>query len=75
MKISLSLSRVSLFVVVALAATMLASLPAAYAVLNGSKTTSVTLDVDGNTVGLSKSVTNNAGDTFSGGERGEATWL
>ena len=73
MKISLSLSRVSLFVVVALAATMLASLPAAYAVLNGSKTTSVTLDVDGNTVGLSKSVTNNAGDTFSGGFGGTGT--
>jgi len=73
MKMSLSLSRVSLFVVVALAATMLASLPAAYAVLNGSKTTSVTLDVDGNTVGLSKSVTNNAGDTFSGGFGGTGT--
>lgn len=68
-----SLSRVSLFVVVALAATMLASLPAAYAALNGSKTTSVTLDVDGNTVGLSKSVTNNAGDTFSGGFGGTGT--
>jgi hypothetical protein len=73
MKMSPSLSRVSLFVVVALAATMLASLPAAYAVLNGSKTTSVTLDVDGNTVGLSKSVTNNAGDTFSGGFGGTGT--
>jgi hypothetical protein len=73
MKMSLSLSRVSLFVVVALAATMLASLPAANAALNGSKTTTVTLDVDGNTVGLSKSVTNNAGDTFSGGFGGTGT--
>ena len=73
MKMSLTLPRVSLFVVVALAATMLASLPAAYAVLNPSKTTSVTLDVDGNTVGLSKSVTNNAGDIFSGGFGGTGT--
>ena len=73
MKMSLTLPRVSLFVVVALAATMLASLPAAYAGLNGSKTTSVTLDVDGNTVGLSKSVTNNAGDIFSGGFGGTGT--
>ena len=73
MKMSLTLPRVSLFVVVALAATMLASLPAAYAVLNPSKTTSVTLDVDGNTVGLSKSVTNKAGDIFSGGFGGTGT--
>ena len=73
MKMLLTLPRVSLFVVVALAATMLASLPAAYAGLNDLKTTSVTLDVDGNTVGLSKSVTNNAGDIFSGGFGGTGT--
>ena len=73
MKMSPPLSRVSLFVVVALAATMLASLPAANAALSGSKTTTVTLDVDGNTVGLSKSVTNDAGDTFSGGFGGSGT--
>ena len=38
MKMLLTLPRVSLFVVVALAATMLASLPAAYAGLNDLKT-------------------------------------
>lgn len=73
MIISKAFSRVSIVVVVALAASMLASFPAAYAVLDASKTTSVTLDVDGNTVGLSKSVTNNAGDPFSGGFGGTGT--
>ena len=58
-----SFSRVSIVVVVALASSMLASFPAAYAALASDKTTSVTLDVDGNTVGLAKSVTNNAPQT------------
>ncbi|MEL0274174.1 MAG: hypothetical protein VW960_06465, partial [Pontimonas sp.] len=67
---TISLRRLSVFVVLALVATMFASFPAAYAALDSGKTTIVTLDVDGNTVGLSKSVTNNATptpDTFSGG--------
>jgi hypothetical protein len=55
-------------------ATMFSAFPPAFAALNSSKTTSVTLDVDGNTVDLAKSVTNNAGDSFStgavGGNRG-----
>ena len=66
---SVSLRRISVFVVLALVATMFSAFPPAFAALNSSKTTSVTLDVDGNTVGLAKSVTNNATpvDTFSGG--------
>ena len=65
----ISLRRLSVFVVLALVATMFSAFPAAYAALDSGKTTSVTLDVDGNTVGLSKSVTNNATPevTFSGG--------
>jgi len=67
---TVSLRRLSVFVVLALVATMFSAFPAAYAALDSLKTTSITLDVDGNTVGLSKSVTNNATptpDTFSGG--------
>ena len=66
---TISLRRLSVFVVLALVATMFSAFPPAFAALNSSKTTSVTLDVDGNTVGLAKSVTNNATpvDTFSGG--------
>jgi hypothetical protein len=64
---TISLRRLSVIVVLALVATMFAAFPAAFAALNSGKTTSVTLDVDGNTVDLAKSVTNNSGDTFSGG--------
>ena len=66
---TVSLRRISVFVVLALVATMFASVPPAFAGLDSGKTTSVTLNVDGNTVGLAKSVTNNATpvDTFSGG--------
>ena len=64
---TISLRRISVFVVLALVATMFSAFPPTFAALNSSKTTSVTLDVDGNTVGLAKSVTNNAGDPFSGG--------
>jgi len=70
---TIAFRRLSVLVVLALVATMFASFPAAYAALDSDKTTSVTLDVDGNTVGLSKSVTNNAGDTFSGGFGGTGT--
>jgi hypothetical protein len=70
---SISLRRFSVFVVLALVATMFASFPAAYAVLDSGKTTSVTLDVDVNTVALAKSVTNNSGDIFSGGFGGVGT--
>jgi len=70
---TVSLRRISVFVVLALVATIFASFPAAFAALDSDKTTSVTLDVDGNTVGLAKSVTNNAGDTFSGGFGGTGT--
>ena len=62
-----------MFVVLALVATMFSAFPSAFAALNSSKTTSVTLDVDGNTVDLAKSVTNNAGDDFSGGFGGTGT--
>ena len=68
-----SLRRISVFVVLALVATMFSAFPPAFAALNSSKTTSITLDVDGNTVGLAKSVTNNAGDPFSGGFGGTGT--
>ena len=67
---TISLRRLSVVVVLALVATMFAAFPAAFAALDSDKTTSITLDVDGNTVGLAKSVTNNAtpvADTFSGG--------
>ena len=67
---TISLRRLSVVVVLALVATMFAAFPAGFAALDGDKTTSITLDVDGNTVGLAKSVTNNAtpvADTFSGG--------
>jgi hypothetical protein len=70
---TISLRRLSVFVVLALVATMFASFPAAFAALDSDKTTSVTLDVDGNTVDLAKSVTNNAGDPFSGGFGGTGT--
>ena len=68
-----SFRHLSVILVLALVATMFAAFPAAYAALDSDKTTSVTLDVDGNTVSLSKSVTNNAGDTFSGGFGGTGT--
>jgi len=67
---TVSLRRLSVFVVLALVATMFSAFPAAFAALDSDKTTSITLDVDGNTVDLAKSVTNNAtpdADTFSGG--------
>jgi hypothetical protein len=64
---TISLRRLSVIVVLALVATMFAAFPAAFAALDSDKTTSVTLEVDGNTVDLAKSVTNNSGDTFSGG--------
>ena len=67
---TISLRRISVFVVLALVATMFSAFPPAFAALNSSKTTSVTLDVDGNTVDLAKSVTNNAGDSFSAGAVG-----
>ena len=70
---TISFRHLSVILVLALVATMFAAFPAAYAALNSLKTTSVTLDVDGNTVSLSKSVTNNAGDTFSGGFGGTGT--
>src|SRR6056300_1587943 len=63
----ISLRRLSVFVVLALVATMFAAFPAAFAALDSGKTTGVTLDVDGNTVDLAKSVTNKDGDIFSGG--------
>ena len=67
---TISLRRISVFVVLALVATMFSAFPPTFAALNSSKTTSVTLDVDGNTVDLAKSVTNNAGDDFSAGAVG-----
>ena len=70
---TISLRRLSVVVVLALVATMFAAFPAAFAALDSGKTTSVTLDVDGNTVDLAKSVTNNAGDPFSGGFGGTGT--
>ena len=70
---TISFRHLSVILVLALVATMFAAFPAAYAALDSDKTTSVTLDVDGNTVSLSKSVTNNAGDTFSGGFGGTGT--
>ena len=70
---TISFRHLSVILVLALVATMFAAFPAAYADLDSGKTTSVTLDVDGNTVSLSKSVTNNAGDTFSGGFGGIGT--
>ncbi len=70
---TISLRRLSVFVVLALVATMFSAFPAAFAALDSDKTTSVTLDVDGNTVDLAKSVTNNAGDPFSGGFGGTGT--
>ena len=73
---TVSLRRISVFVVLALVATMFSAFPPAFAALDSSKTTSVTLDVDGNTVDLAKSVTNNAtpvADTFSGGFGGTGT--
>ena len=70
---TVSLRRISVFVVLALVATMFSAIPAAFAALDSDKTTSVTLDVDGNTVDLAKSVTNNAGDPFSGGFGGTGT--
>ena len=70
---TISLRRLSVVVVLALVATMFAAFHAAFAALDSGKTTSVTLDVDGNTVDLAKSVTNNAGDPFSGGFGGTGT--
>ena len=70
---TISFRHLSVILVLALVATMFAAFSAAYAALDSDKTTSVTLDVDGNTVSLSKSVTNNAGDTFSGGFGGTGT--
>ena len=73
---TISLRRLSVVVVLALVATIFTAFPAAFAALDSDKTTSITLAVDGNTVDLAKSVTNNAtpvADIFSGGFGGTGT--